>query len=364
MIRAARAVLLLAGAALCGPAAASAGTTTPTTVEITAREGRQAAVARALGQGAVRVERRRGHTFQATMSPARARAMRRVPGVAQVTGASVAFGDEGPVVSQGLRRTGGAALAAEGASGRGLVIAILDLGFGRNIGALQADGELPAPANVEFASFDAANGLEGRNAYGNATNHGELVAQTVFDYAPSARYLFVNYRTDQDFLAAVDWLVTRRPDIVVHSNSFIEGPFDGTSPGARAVDRAAEAGILWFNSAGNYQRRMWSGAWLDGDGDGAQDFPGAGSGVFYRGAGSPITFALTWRSPDGAVSDLDLVLERRADDGSAWIPVVRSADRQTTGGWASERFTGYLPAADGFFRVRIARASGPRRPAR
>ncbi len=360
MTRLAPSALLLAGAALCSAAAAAPAWAAPaSTVEITARDGRQAAVAKALGQGAVRVERRRGRTFQATMSPARARALRRVPGVAQVTTAAVGFGDEGPVVSQGLRRTGAAALAAEGASGSGLVIAVLDLGFGRGIGALQDAGELPSAANVEYASFDAANGLEGRNAYGNATNHGELVAQTVFDYAPKARYLFVNYRTDQDFLAAVDWLVARRPDIVVHSNSFIEGPFDGTSPGAQAVDRAAAAGILWFNSAGNYQRRMWSGAWADREGDGVQDFPDPGNGVFYRGAGSPITFAVTWRSPEGAVTDLDLVLERRADDGSAWTPVVASADRQTVGGWASERFTGYSPPADGFFRVRIVRASGP-----
>ena len=61
--------------------------------------------------------------------------------------------------------------------------------------------EIPAPGQVETLSFDAANGLAGRNAYGNRTNHGEIVTQTVFDYAPKARYLLVNYHTEADFNA-------------------------------------------------------------------------------------------------------------------------------------------------------------------
>ena len=76
---------------------------------------------------------------------------------------------------------------------------MLDLGFGRTSPRLQAQGEIPPPARLETLSFDAANGLAGRNAYGNRTNHGELVAQTVFDYAPTARYLYVNYHTEADF---------------------------------------------------------------------------------------------------------------------------------------------------------------------
>lgn len=349
---------MLAVAGLMGAAASTAATAAPATVEVRAVPGARAQVERLLGQGAVRVERRRGDTLQVTLDATRVPALRRRAEVAQVTTAPGAFSDEGPVVSQGIRRTGAAAVQPAADGGAGLTIAILDLGFGANIPTLQAAGELPAA--VESQSFDAVSGLAGVNAYGNPTNHGELVAQTVFDYAPKAQYVFVNYRTDQDFLAAVDWLIARRPDIVVHSNSFIEGPFDGTSAPARAVNRAADAGILWFNSAGNYQRRMWSGPWNDTDGNGDHDFAAPDGGVFYRGRGTPITFALTWRSPEGSVTDLDLELQRRSDDGASWQTVVASADRQTAkGAWASERFTGYLSPVDGFFRVRIMRASGP-----
>ncbi|MCB0881821.1 MAG: S8 family serine peptidase [Thermoleophilia bacterium] len=328
------------------------------TVEVRAALGREAAVARALGRGAVRVQRRRAGTFQVSVAPGRIAGLRRAPGVASVQAADVAFADEGPVVSQGLQRTGAASLAPQADGGSGLTIAILDLGFGNNIPRLQAAGELPGPGFLETQSFDGQDGLAGRNAYGNATNHGELVAQTVYDYAPKARYVFVNYRTQQDFLAAVDALVARRPDIVVHSNSFIEGPFDGTGPAAQAVDRAAGAGILWFNSAGNYQRRVWSGEWNDPNSDRVHSFAVPEGGVFYRGASSPITFALTWRGPDGEATDLDLALQRRTDDGG-WATVATSADRQTTPGWHSETFVGYSSPVNGFFRVLIRRVAGP-----
>ena len=74
-------------------------------------------------------------------------------------------------------------------------------------------------------------------------------------------------------LKAVDWLINGpdgkpRVDIVVHSNSFLDGPFDGTGVAARAVNRAHDAGIFWANSAGNYARRHWEGVAGDPDKDG------------------------------------------------------------------------------------------------
>ena len=82
--------------------------------------------------------------------------------------------------------------------------------------------------------------------------------------APDATLTLVNYHTELEFEQAVDWLVHGpdghpRVDIVVHSNSFLDGPFDGTGETAHAVDAAHAAGILWVNSVGNYARRHWSG---------------------------------------------------------------------------------------------------------
>ena len=192
-------------------------------------------MAQGLAKGGLRIQRRDGRRFQVVAAPSRATALARLPGVAGARESTTAFGDD-VQVSQGLERQGADVLGKVADGGAGLTIAVIDLGFGQNLARLQTLGEIPPPGQVETLSFDAANGLAGRNAYGNRTNHGEIVTQTVFDYAPKARYLLVNYHTEADFIAATDALIARRPDIVVHSNSFIEGPFDGTGPTALAVD--------------------------------------------------------------------------------------------------------------------------------
>ena len=76
-----------------------------------------------------------------------------------------------------------------------------------------------------------------------------------------------------------------KPNIVVHSNSFLFGRFDGTGWFAQKVDQAAAAGVLWVNSAGNYRTRHWEGAWSDADGDGNLDVPGDGNAFRVRAGG-------------------------------------------------------------------------------
>lgn len=353
------AALALAAGALIVPEAGLAATRPdhPVALTVQVKPGAVARAVSALGGGGLKVQRQHGLDLQVVAAPDRAADLQRLPGVVSAYPAVGAFEDQ--VTSQGVQRTGADVLGAGAGGGAGLTIAILDMGFGQNIARLQAQGELPPPSHLQTMSFDTVSGLAGTNAYGNRTNHGELVAQTVFDYAPLARYVFVNYHTVADFLAATDALIGRRPDIIVHSNSFIEGPFDGTSPAAREVDKAAAAGILWFNSAGNYAQLHWSGTWNDQDGDGDLDWPNGDNWTFSRGAGQPITFALSWTSPPaGPPTDIDIVLDRQEPDGS-WTAVARSSDRQSEGAPPAERITGYLPPAAGVFRLRAVLVSGP-----
>ena len=370
------AAALVAGAPFI-PSTASAAAQAPVPITITASPGSTDAVARALGASSLRVVRRDGRDLQVTASPDRLGGLRAIPGVAAVRAAGggmaetdpddpgAAVAASGAVRSEGFERVGADALQALAGDGAGVTIAVLDLGFGSaRIPSLQAKRELPPSARLETRSFDATWGLAGRNAYGNATNHGELVAQTVFDYAPAAQYVFVNYHTEQDFQAAVEWLIQRRPDVVVHSNSFIEGPFDGSGSAAQAVDRAAAAGIAWVNSAGNYAERHWEGQWADADQDDALDWPTTPGWTFQVDAGKPITFALTWDQPDGAeVTDLDLVLEERTAAGG-WVEVRASRDSQAAGARSAERFTGVSSGDGGEFRVRVLLAGGPPPPGR
>ena len=355
---AAVAAALAAGAAGATASSTAAAPPAPRSIAVQAERGQVARAVASLGRTGLKIQRRRAGQLQVVADPRRAAALSRLPGIAGARVATAAFADAA-AVSQGLERSGADVIGRVAGGGEGLTIAVLDLGFGLNLATQQARGELPPPALLETLSFDAAGGLAGTNAYGNRTNHGELVAQTVFDYAPKARYLFVNYHTEGDFITAVNALIARRPDIVVHSNSFIEGPFDGTSPSALAVDRAAAAGILWFNSAGNYAQHAWSGEWTDADADKDLDWPNGDAWTFPRPAGQPITFALSWSSPPGGPpTDIDLLLERLDGTGS-WVPVMGSSDRQSEGAPPSERITGYSSPVDGTFRLRAALASGP-----
>jgi hypothetical protein len=374
-----RRAAIMAAAALAGvgsvaaPALAAKHPRGPVPVAITASPGHLQDVQRALGASALRVVRRDGRDLQVVVAQSRVDALRALPGVAAAgvapssyadadpedPGAAVPGAPKGaPVISEGVERVGADALMPLAANGTGVTIVILDLGFGgTHLPVAQAAGELPPAAQTETQSFDAAYGLTGRNAYGNLTNHGELVAQTVFDYAPKAHYIFVNYHTEQDFQAAVDWIIQRHPDVVVHSNSFLEGPFDGTGDAAQAVDRAAASGIAWVNSAGNYAEKHWQGPWVDANQDGVHDWPTDGW-TFDMGANSPITFALSWNQDPGAeVTDLDLVLEHL--DGSTWTEVASSRDDQVAGARSAERITNYLSPTGGTFRLRVVLAAGP-----
>jgi hypothetical protein len=348
-----RAVALTCLASLLAAGSAAA---TPVDVEVQAEPGRTGEALRELREAGAEVTRRRGGAIQVAADPARIGALAALPGVASAGPAPTSFGDG--IITEGLQRQGGAPFERLAGGGTGLIIAILDLGFGTSIARLQAAGELPPDSRLVSVSFDTTNGLAGRNAYGNATNHGELVAQTVYDYAPKARYVFVNYRTRLDFVKAVDWLVGVRPNIIVHSNSFLEGPFDGSGPEAQAIDRVAAAGSLWFNSAGNYAQRHWEGPWADSDGDGALDLGADGQWTFERELAQPISFAVSWYSPPDGTPDLSLQLQRQEADG-AWTTVAASDDDQGAGARLSERIVGYRDGRGGTFRVRIQRSAGP-----
>ena len=351
-------IVVAVGASVVPTASAARPGSRGVSVNVVAAPGHVAAVQAELRKRGFRVDRRVGRRLQVVVRrPAERRAIAALPGVATVALPPSAYGDI--VVSQGVDRTGASALGDVAVDGAGLRIAILDLGFGSSVPTLQATGELPPPARLVQQSFDPAAGIGGTNAYGNLTDHGQLVAQTVFDYTPRATYLFVNYHTPDDFVAAVDWLAGQRVDVVVHSNNFLEGPFDGTSAAARAVDRAAAAGIMWFNSAGNYGEKHWSGAWTDADGDRTLDWPGATPWTLTHAAYQALTFHLSWTSPAGTPrSDIDLLVERRIPDGT-WQTVAVSADKQVDGAASAERINGVRPDTAGEFRVRVVLVAGP-----
>jgi hypothetical protein len=182
------------------------------------------------------------------------------------------------VTSQGVALIGADALQAGGQRGAGVRIAVLDQAFGATSRLDSLAGtELPPLALQHRQSFDTQYGIAGRDYNGNSSRHGEFVTEIVYDIAPDAEYWLVNYRTPDDFLHAVNYLHdVVHPNVVVHSNSFLFGPFDGTGFFAQQVDRMAAQGTIWVNSVGNYRQNHWEGAWTDANGDGFLDVPGHG----------------------------------------------------------------------------------------
>jgi hypothetical protein len=302
--------LVFAAATLCAVAVAvlwsaagrSSAPPPASSLTIAAAPGRAAAVSRELARLGSPVTVRVGSLLQVHSAPGLAARLRRVPGVSGVGPADVAQPDQ--VISQGLERIGADALRSRGLDGTGIRIAIVDLGFGESWRSLLGK-ELPPLTQIDaIQSFDHTSGKPDITGLANddqPTGHGANVAQVVWDFAPGARYTFVNYHTQLELSQAVDWLVNGpggkpRVDIVVHSNSFLDGPFDGTGVAALAVNRAHDAGIFWANSAGNYANRHWEGIAGDTDHDGWADIGPAGQGYlsFPLTAGVGMGATLYW----------------------------------------------------------------------
>ena len=210
-----------------------------------------------------------------------------------------------PATSQGVALTGADALQRTGHDGSGVRIVVLDQAFGAAARLDSLAGvELPPGERQHRRSFDQTYGLAGRDFNANSSRHGEFVAEIVYDLAPAADYWFVNYHSTAEFGQAADWIANElRPDIVVHSNSFLFGPFDGTGYFAQKVDAAAAAGALWINSVGNYRTRHWEGAWSDADADGSLDVPGDGNAfrVQLEQTSRPAC-DLSWSAPDATAA--------------------------------------------------------------
>jgi len=361
--------LVLAAATLCAVAgvalsiAAGRERGQPrSSLTVAVASGHSAGVSRALARIGAPVTARAGSLLQVRDAPGLADRVQRLPGVRGVGPAEVPVPDQ--VISQGVERIGADALQSHGLTGAGIRIAIVDLGFGPSWRSLLGK-ELPPLTQIDATmSFDHTSGkpdIEGLSNADDPTGHGANVAQVVWDIAPGARYTFVNYHTQLELSQAVDWLVNGpdgkpRVDIVVHSNSFLDGPFDGTGVAAQAVNRAHDAGIFWANSAGNYARRHWEGVAGDADKDGWADIGPSGRGYlsFPLTANVGMGATLFWnRCTKGgaAVSASSASYQLDVTDTAPSSPVVYVQGQKDASQPAS--VAGWLPTASGTYGLRV-----------
>ncbi len=147
--------------------------------------------------------------------------------------------------TQGAATIGADKWQKAGITGKGVKIGILDMGFG---GVSDRVGkELPPADQIESnVPLDELTQQD--------EDHGTACAMIVHGAAPDAQIFLAQFDgTSQDsFLAAVQFLVDSKVQIINYSVGSSIGPRDGTFGEAVFVnDFVNQTGILWVNAAGN-----------------------------------------------------------------------------------------------------------------
>ena len=246
----------------------------------------------------------------------------------------------GDFVSQGVVLLGGTLFQSWGWLGIGVKVAVIDVGFASLSYAQQA-GELPAKS-LGWVRDYTGEGLESGGA------HGTGVAEIVHHVAPAARLYLAKIGDEVDLGRAVQDCIREDVDIIIHSVGWVNTNFgDGAGVVAEIARRAANAGILWVNAAGNHAHRHWIGPFQDADGDGWAEFePGVEVLELELDCPGEIWVALTWNEWPHVGVDLDLYIF----DAEGHV-VASSLNRQT--GLQPPTEEVYCPAAPGRYRVGV-----------
>jgi MYXO-CTERM domain-containing protein len=184
---------------------------------------------------------------------------------------------------------------AEGVSGRGAHVAVLDVGFAGYDGLQGTE----LPDSVETVNVPPVGG----------SSHGTAVAEVIHDLAPDASLSLYAFSTDVEFLESIQLIADSKIHLVNGSVGFDNlWHADGTSPYTRAVDiLASEYGKTYVAAAGNENHRYRVGA-LSEAGDGTVSIAGMGP-IPVASSGGWVQVSLRWSEPMGeAALDLDLLL--------------------------------------------------------
>ncbi|MGH2901358.1 MAG: S8 family serine peptidase, partial [Solirubrobacteraceae bacterium] len=255
----------------------------------------------------------------------------------------------GTIVAESVGLVGAATLQANGFSGAGVDVAVLDVGF-MNLAAARAAGEIPANAiAVDFTG----NGME------TVTAHGTAVAEHVADTAPGARLHLLLFEDEVDLDNAVDYVRTHGIRVVNLSvNWFGASYYDDTGPINTLINDSYDVdGVFWAVGGGNWGFRHWRGGWADDDGDGWLSFAPNDENLGLIAELSQICLVLNWNQyPDhftGTPTRLDFYAY--ANGGAE---VAHDSGPLPAGALPARQICFDRQAAQEPYRVRIFRASG------
>lgn len=203
---------------------------------------------------------------------------------------------------------------ADGYTGFGVRVAILDIGFAgwTNVG----DDEIPSDTTT-----DATTGGW------QTSDHGTAVAEIIHDVAPDSELGLFNFQTDQEYVDRMETIVDQGWDVINASIGFDNvWHADGTSPYSQTVDWAFDNGAVYVAAAGNEGYNYVSGDLSDKlDDAGASQSDGwveinGNNGIWLPVAGGQAEASLRWTDPMGAATnDFDLYLfydDQSTDEGN------------------------------------------------
>lgn len=251
----------------------------------------------------------------------------------------------GSVASEGVQLTNATAFHANGITGEGISIAIIDVGF-----AGYADAQIPGIAEGSRRVISFAGGGVG------TSQHGTAVAEIAADMAPGAEFYLLRVNSAVTVQEAMDAVVNRGIDVVVMSVAVFGGPYDGTHRLSRRVGELRSGGVFWVNAAGNHAQRHWQGTWQDRDGDGFCEWITGDEDMDLSLTAGTFEAYLSWYQSAGSTTnhDFDLVLY----DGPTNAVVARSAVAQDGDDPPEEYLRAHIPATGNYY-LRIERMSSP-----
>jgi len=217
----------------------------------------------------------------------------------------------GNVLSQGVSLTSADAFHCRQMTGKGVHVAVVDLGFG---GFTQAAAELGSVVGTPAGS----------------DVHGTACAEVLFDMAPGVVLHPISVATLADLQSFVATLPGSGIQVISNSLVWTGDSFsDGTGPHCQLVDQAQAAGVVWVTSAGNHgDGTFYLGVFTDADGDNLHEFA-AGDELndITLAAGVKLTVNLDWNAYPTTDQDYDLHLHHLV--GGVWQAIASSTDAQT-----------------------------------
>jgi subtilisin family serine protease len=231
-------------------------------------------------------------------------------------------------------RTGIQAWRDAGWTGAGRRVGVIDRGFGR-----LSDFEDMYGVTVQVALGD-----DKADYNAGSIIHGTQVLETIHGVAPGADLYACQYDTLDKFTLCIDWMINAGVNIINHSAGVPALPLDGQGRWARQVDRAAQAGILWVNAAGNFAQGYHPGMFTDRNLNRLHEFAGYAGEVEALGVapietGASGVVMLSWEDHNGIpANEIDLDLQIiDAETG-----VIITASQNTQAGYPGDEPLEYL----------------------